>query len=62
MNKPVPIRGARLSCGQDRSYFPRKQQILQVFSPTGASKWASAGSLVKFTALSDGRHGKREQA
>lgn len=61
MNKPVSIPGARLSCRRERSYFPRNQQILQVSSPTRASKWAGEGSLVTFTAFSDGRHGKRKR-
>lgn len=43
MNKPVSVRGVRPSCRRDHSYFRRMQQILQVSSPTMASKWAGAG-------------------
>ncbi len=46
MNKPVSIQGVRLSCSQDRSYFRRVQQILEVSCPAGAGKCARADSFV----------------
>ena len=46
MNKPVSIRGVRLSCSHDRSFFPQLQQILQVAYPAGAGKRARADGFV----------------